>query len=115
MGVVVASTSESILQIIRDSEMPVLASEEGTFKLTSQISDLVAKLTPHGERKLQVAQELVVEYVDISVVEQALFPDRYLHATGGLLSDHNGRRGLAGGYKQGKAYAGSCFTHSDLV
>ncbi len=65
--------SESILRIIRDSQMPVIASGEGTFKLTSQISDLVAKILPGDKKKLEMAEALVAEYVDIAAIEQAIF------------------------------------------
>ncbi len=67
--------SENILSIIRASQMPVIASDEGTFKLTSEISDLVAKLTPHDETKLRVAEELVGNHVDIGINEQAISSD----------------------------------------
>lgn len=65
--------SASILEIIRGSQMPVIASEEGTFKLTTQISDLVAKIMPDDESKLQAAEKLVAENVDVSAIERAIF------------------------------------------
>ncbi len=64
--------SENVLSIIRASQMPVIASDEGTFKLTSEISDLVAKLTPHDETKLRVAEELVGNHIDIGIIEQVI-------------------------------------------
>jgi len=67
--------SENILRIIRASQMPVIASAEGTFRLTSRISDLVAKIMPEDEKKLQMAEELVVTNVDIEAIEQAIFAD----------------------------------------
>ncbi len=65
--------SESILRIIRGSQMPVIASAEGTFKLASQISDLVAKIMPEDKKKLEMAEQLVDTHVDIAAVEQAIF------------------------------------------
>ena len=67
--------SESILRLIRASQMPVIASDEGTFKLASQISDLVAKILPEDKNKLEMAEALVADHVDIAAIEQAIFAD----------------------------------------
>ncbi len=67
--------SENILRIVRAGQMPVIAAEEGTFKLASQISDLVAKIMPNDEKKLELAEEIVDKHVDIAAIEQAIFAD----------------------------------------
>jgi len=67
--------SENIMRIIRGGQMPVIASKEGTFKLASRISDLVAKILPGDKKKLEMAETLVSDYVDIGAIEQAIFAD----------------------------------------
>jgi len=69
--------SENILSIVRAGHMPVIASEKGTYKLTSQISDLVAKIMPYDEEKLRMAEEIVADCIDMDVIVQAIFPDRH--------------------------------------
>lgn len=64
--------SDNILRIIRSCQMPVIASEQDTYALASQISDLVAKITPTDQDKLKIARQIVAEQVDIDAIEQAV-------------------------------------------
>ena len=66
--------SESILRLIRAAQMPTIASETGTYELTSRISDLVAKIGPEDDEKLRVAEQLVAEYVDMDAIVAAVLP-----------------------------------------
>jgi len=59
---------DNIMELVRESEMPVLATEEGTYAITSQISDLVAKTDPTEKDKLATAEKLVGDYVQVEQI-----------------------------------------------
>ena len=72
--------------IARDADIVVI---EGTYKLTSQISDLVAKIMPRDEEKLRVAEELVADCIDMDLIVQAIFSDQP-HCNLGPIVNHPG-------------------------
>jgi len=61
------------MRVIQHSDMPVLATWEGTYAVASKISDLVAKMMPGDDNKIELAKRMVAEHVDLDVfMEQAL-------------------------------------------
>ena len=63
---------ESILEIIRNTDMPVIAVKEGMYAAASHISDLVAKMQSSEHEKIERAHQLVKEYLDLSALRERL-------------------------------------------
>jgi BioD-like phosphotransacetylase family protein len=59
---------DEIMRLLKQSSMPVLATEEGTYAITSRVSDLVAKTGPTEKEKLALAEKLVAQYVDVDQI-----------------------------------------------
>lgn len=67
--------SENVMDLLRASEMPVIAMDDGTYEVTSAISDLVAKIQPTDTEKLRLAEQLVREHVDLDRLIDNMFRD----------------------------------------
>lgn len=58
----------NVMKIIERSRVPVIAADEGTFKLATNIANLVAKILPKDHEKIRIAKATVAERVDIDLV-----------------------------------------------
>ena len=63
---------ESILEIVRNTDMPVIAVKEGMYAAASRISDLVAKMQSSEHEKIERAHQLVKEHLDLSALRARL-------------------------------------------
>jgi hypothetical protein len=62
----------NVLRIIERSHVPVIASDDGTFKLATRIADLVAKILPKDHEKIRIAKSTIAELVDIDKIVASL-------------------------------------------
>jgi len=59
---------DTVLRLIRRTDIPVIMVEEDTFQLASTIDRLIVKIRASDTEKLQTAEQLVREYVDVDRV-----------------------------------------------
>ena len=59
---------KSINNLVERSGIPVLMSKDDTYKVTSDIHDLVVKIKPKDAAKVETAIKMVEEYVDIDLL-----------------------------------------------
>lgn len=57
--------NEKLMRLIENANIPVLLSEEHTYKAASEIYDLVVKIRPGDKEKTEIAESLVRDYVDV--------------------------------------------------
>ena len=58
----------STLQVVCQSGVPVIASPRDTYQVAAEISDLVAKMTPNDEEKIELCKRLVAQHVDLDAL-----------------------------------------------
>lgn len=63
---------ETVMQLIRRSQAPVIAIGRGTYDVASEISDVVGKILPNDTEKIETGQRLVRENLDIDALVEAL-------------------------------------------
>lgn len=66
---------ENVLRLARSSQVPVIAVSAGTYEVTARLSDLIAKMAASDSEKVNVAQELVAGYVNVTGLIERLRPD----------------------------------------
>ena len=57
--------SQSILELIRKTDLPVILVDDDTYTVASKIAKLIVKLRPEDAEKISAAEDLVDEYVDV--------------------------------------------------
>ena len=57
--------NEKIMRLIESADIPVLLSKEHTYKVSSEIHDLAIKIGPLDKGKAIIAENLVMDYVDV--------------------------------------------------
>jgi len=67
---------QSVMRIIKESRVPVIASERGTYDVASEISSLVAKTMPGDVAKVELAKQLISRYVELDVLLDRLLECR---------------------------------------
>jgi dethiobiotin synthase len=63
---------KSILELMRQSGLPVLLCEDGTYPVSAEIQRMVFKILPEDTDKIQLAQNLVRQYVDTEAMLTSL-------------------------------------------
>lgn len=58
----------SVMAIVSNTSLPVIAVEEGMFAAASMISDLVAKMTSSDRDKIERSHELVTQHLDLDTL-----------------------------------------------
>ncbi|MCM8818755.1 MAG: AAA family ATPase [Candidatus Omnitrophica bacterium] len=59
---------KTIMDLIKKYDFPTILAEDGTYEVASKINELVVKLTENDIDKIEIAQKLIEENVDIEEV-----------------------------------------------
>jgi len=62
------SPHESVLEIIRSTNIPILQVRQDSYTTASRINELTVKIRPTDTNKIKLVQKLVKEYVDIDML-----------------------------------------------
>jgi len=57
--------NKKIMKLIENADIPVLLSKDHTYKVSSEIHDLAVKIGPLDKGKALIAENLVMDYVDV--------------------------------------------------
>lgn len=63
---------QTIMRLIRRTTIPVIAVETDSYSTASRIHDLMVKIRPNDERKIELARRLVERHVDVEAILNAL-------------------------------------------
>jgi BioD-like phosphotransacetylase family protein len=56
------------MKLIESAKIPVLLSKEHTYKVASEVHDIVVKIGPLDKGKAAIAENLVMDYVDVGKI-----------------------------------------------
>lgn len=56
---------KEVIEVIKNTNIPVLTTERDTYTAASQIHDLTVKIRPQDDKKIEAVKNMVKEYVDI--------------------------------------------------
>ena len=62
----------NIFDLIKKTDIPVVLVKEGTYKTASRVHDLLVKISPQDKKKIEIAQDLVNQYVDMEYINSCL-------------------------------------------
>lgn len=57
--------NSAIIDLVKDSGIPLLLSREDTYTTASKIHDLIVKIEPQDKEKIKIVKALVEKYIDI--------------------------------------------------
>lgn len=63
---------KNIYKLIKKSNIPVILVKEDTYTVGSRVHDLLVKINPQDKKKIQIAQDLVSQYVDVDYIHDNL-------------------------------------------
>ena len=63
---------ERILELLKDSQIPTFLAREDSFTVTRKIHDMHVRIQPTDDEKIQLAQQLVLNQVDLERILSAL-------------------------------------------
>lgn len=63
---------QTIMRLIRRTTIPVIAVETHSYETASAIHDIMVKIRPNDERKIELARRLVERYVDVDGILDSL-------------------------------------------
>ncbi|MFH1202045.1 MAG: AAA family ATPase [Candidatus Omnitrophota bacterium] len=63
---------EPIMDLVRESGIPMLLAKKDTYTVASQIHDLTVKIRPQDKEKIDMVIKMVKEYVDIDKIYQRI-------------------------------------------
>ncbi len=59
---------DSVLELLKYTEIPVILVQEDTFKVASRIAKLIVKIRPGDSEKISMAEDIVEEFVDVDKI-----------------------------------------------
>ena len=57
--------NRAVMKLIKGIDMPVLLLKEDTYKVASDIHDLIVKVQPEDKEKINMIRKLIEKYVDV--------------------------------------------------
>ncbi len=63
---------KSVLNLMKNANVPVLFAKEDTYRVASAIHDLTIKIRPEDREKIKLVSQMIEEYVDISRILEKL-------------------------------------------